>query len=576
MAAAKKKKKDVSGNPNVVIIVFLIMFILSTIGLGLWGYYAQAGQAELQQITQDQKAKAASEKNAKEFYSFLYNDLRLALGEKLTDDENTAMTVDRERFEKSSFGSSVNYEKPKKLMDELKTRLGVGENGVYRVAFAEEIKAAQDRVKDLEAKLEKSISEKKRLEKISDNYTAIQTKFNEDTKDQITKGNTDAFNEVKRNADSFTKLQLQLKEEKDKHQETADALLLLKDVQAEELRKLNKELAILKAEREEDRRLGKAGGPPGGGMAGGGGGAAGPDGAATGTFPLMLDVGGGKALWDHKVGDITRVDTDLRQVTIDRGSEHGVVVGLTFNVFANNADRAFKLLKGTIEVVKVVDQTTSIARITSLYDTRGEEIPLNLRSRTVREMDNFLREGDLLFNLFWGSRVAVAGYVSITDTFSNSPFEQKRQMDDFLHLLRRNGMQVDAYVDPVDGTLRGSISGRTRYVVLGASLVANDKDKVAVPKMEEKDMEKKDMEKNPDEQPKEPLANVDRIQAVNQAIAKMKKDAVERGLIMISAENFGYMIGYRRARSATEFVRSGFNPTVPNAGIINIEAGKRK
>ena len=75
--------------------------------------------------------------------------------------------------------------------------------------------------------------------------------------------------------------------------------------------------------------------------------------------------------------------------------------------------------------------------------------------------------------------------------------------------------------------------------------------------------------------PKEPLAGGDRVEVINRAISQMKKDATDRGLLMISAENFGHMVGFRKARSATQFVRSGFNPAVPNAGIANIEAGPR-
>ncbi len=567
-ATAKKKKKDKSGNPNVVIIVFLIMFVLSTIGLGLWGYYAQAGLTEFEPKMRTLEAKVKVEQNGREFSTYLFNSIRTAAGDKIEGQELELMKNTHDKYVAGQFSSDAKHDGAKKLLEDLEARLKIDENGAFKSTFGQELAAAQARAKDLEAKLEASVIAKQRMEKISENYTVLRDKFQDDIKDQISKYEAEAFNRVKGNADAFTKLRNQLKEEKDKHTETSDALNAVKDLHADELRRINKELAILKAERDEDKRLGK-GGPPGGAVAGGGG---------TGAFPLILDISGGTSLWDHKVGAITRVDSEIRQVTIDRGSEHGVVVGLTFNVFANNADRAFKLLKGTIEVVKVVDETTSFARITSLYDTRGEEIPLNLQSRTVRELDNFLREGDLLFNLFWGSRVAVAGNVSITGEPTNSPFEQKRQMDDFLHLLRRNGMHVDAYVDPVDGTIRGSVTGRTRYVILGTTTAGNDKDKGAAPKVDEKEMEKepaKDKEAPNEQLGKEPLANGDRVEVINRAIAQMKKDATDRGLIMISAENFGHMVGFRKARSATEFVRSRFMPGVPNAGIANVEAGPR-
>ena len=51
-----------------------------------------------------------------------------------------------------------------------------------------------------------------------------------------------------------------------------------------------------------------------------------------------------------------------------------------------------------------------MARITSLYDADGREIALNdvSRVRVLRETEAPIREGDLLFNLFWGAPVAVA------------------------------------------------------------------------------------------------------------------------------------------------------------------------
>ncbi len=80
MAVAKKKKKDKSGNPNVVIIIFLIVFVLSTIGLGLWGYYAQAGQSELEPKIRGLEARVKAEQNGKEFSTYLFNSIRTAAG----------------------------------------------------------------------------------------------------------------------------------------------------------------------------------------------------------------------------------------------------------------------------------------------------------------------------------------------------------------------------------------------------------------------------------------------------------------------------------------------------------------
>src|SRR5260370_37512189 len=125
---------------------------------------------------------------------------------------------------------------------------------------------------------------------------------------------------------------------------------------------------------------------------------------------LLLDFSLGKPLWDDPVGAITRVDPKAKEVTINIGSARGVKPDLTFNVFAPSkylATRGEKQLKGTIEVIRVLGPNTSIARITSVFTDleareRGED----------RQME--FHDGDLLYNLFWGTRVAVTGYPNVT------------------------------------------------------------------------------------------------------------------------------------------------------------------
>ena len=51
MAGLKKPaKKPGTGNPNTVLVVFLVLFILTSIGLGVWGYYGYAEQDGLKKF----------------------------------------------------------------------------------------------------------------------------------------------------------------------------------------------------------------------------------------------------------------------------------------------------------------------------------------------------------------------------------------------------------------------------------------------------------------------------------------------------------------------------------------------
>jgi hypothetical protein len=242
---------------------------------------------------------------------------------------------------------------------------------------------------------------------------------------------------------------------------------------------------------------------------------------------LLLDVSMGRPLWDDPVGVITAVDAKAREVTINLGSAKGLRPDQTFNIFAPSkylSTRAEKMLKGTVEVTRVLGPNTSVARVTAQFDP---DFPLH--------------EGDLLFNLFWGTRVAVSGYVDITQNSSDSPTEQMRQLNDFMYMLARQGIIIDAYLDLTDGETKGAITQDTRFLIQGDSL-----------RIDAKDLEAK-----------EPRA--ERAVAVNNGILRMRKEAVERGMFVISARNFATVIGYHPpgAKDLT-----AFRPRLPIAGSV--------
>ena len=56
MAGLKKSSKKDANNPNMVLVIFLILFILTNIGVGVFAYYGYDGQEKLRA-----EAKAAKE-----------------------------------------------------------------------------------------------------------------------------------------------------------------------------------------------------------------------------------------------------------------------------------------------------------------------------------------------------------------------------------------------------------------------------------------------------------------------------------------------------------------------------------
>jgi hypothetical protein len=555
MAGLKKKKKDKSGSPNVILVVFLVLFVLTSIGLGVWGYYGYAEQKTLRDERSRQKAAADSAKNTADYYSMLWRELRNAIaGEKLDADEKTALETDQAKFQAGDTGAFKNEkyrDLAKQFKEDVNKSLGLPEaNKAYdKNNFMDDLKAAQAKIKEMEGKTNAEIAKHEETKKLLAALTKEQEKAYASIKEKISKDSLAQRAKIEEKSDEFKKLAeavlaLNAKiaadgEENSKKLEEYEKVVKVKD-------RLIKEMVMEKRANE--------------GLAIGPGGA--PVGPATGSrgelFPLLLDISPGKPLWDQPVGKVIRVDLDLRQAVINVGEAHGAKPELTFNVFgANSAGRAEKQMKGTIEIIKVLDTNSSLCRITSLYDADGVEILMNLqtRGRILRETEAPMKEGDLLFNLFWGTRVAIAGYVSITGERVDNPAQQFRQMDDFMALCRRNGMVVDAYVDMRDGQIKGKINAKTRYLIRGDDLAVK---KDAAPMKKDGDVEMPEK--------KEDGGLGDRNQQINRSNFLLRNEAKERGLLLISAENFATVIGYRKARSANSVELSGFRPMLPVAG----------
>ena len=79
-------------------------------------------------------------------------------------------------------------------------------------------------------------------------------------------------------------------------------------------------------------------------------------------------------------------------------------------------------------------------------------------------------------------------------------------------------------------------------------------------------MKKDDDKEKGEAEPAKEEGGADRIELVNKSNWMLRNEAKEKGLLLISAENFANVIGYRKARSANSVELSGFRPTLPYAG----------
>jgi len=136
-------------------------------------------------------------------------------------------------------------------------------------------------------------------------------------------------------------------------------------------------------------------------------------------------------------GKIFRLDSGGRIAYLDLGAKDYIKPGLTFSIFSPGKYRLSKYddvkgdedtRKGTLEVIRVVDDRSSEARITW----------------TRNPVQDPILQGDLLYNPAWtpGQRehVAIAGIIDLTG-------DGRDNTQEFIRSLEKIGVIVDSYVD---------------------------------------------------------------------------------------------------------------------------------
>ncbi len=551
LKSPSRKKRDAS-KPGTVLIVFLVFFILLSIGLGVWGYYGYAEQDKLRNETKNAKISEKAKDDFAKLNQYMAYERSLAAGGVIdpTDIETFINTRAEALKENGLYQKEARLLEPfKKQVDVFKADLGPFDEAgrKYPTNYHEKNAALTTELQEKKTLLSTKEDE---LKALTAKFQDLQNKTEEKwatALSEIKKGNNESLKQAqdktKEMANQFElnkKLNLEIEEvKKQREQDIADMTRTVNTLKAQLLKSSADKTDVVAG-------LANTGAPSGQGQ----------------LHALLLDISRGRPLWDAPLGKIVRVDLQARQVYINLGSANGMQPETVFNVFGTGPDgRADKQLKATIEVTRVLDANSSLARITSLYDMSGQEINLSdsRQGRLGREADNALKEGDLLFNTFWGTRVAIAGNIRFAGQASDNPAEQMRILDGFRYFLSRNGITVDAYLDLNDGQIKGAITNRTRYLIRGDDLI--DPTQIGMAKKDVKQAEGDDKDA-----PKEAAAPPDRLKVINDAAAKMRLEAADKGLFVISTDNFLNVIGYRQPRNAAFVEPPGFQPSPISAG----------
>src|SRR5262249_3493580 len=365
MAVKKPVKKRDATSPNTALVLFLVFFVLLSIGLGVWGYYGYAGQKTLkEEAVNKQKDKDAAQLGER-YANAILDEVLTAQGHDIGERAKTRDTA-REDIDKN-IDALIAAEKEKKG--------AVAWEGPFKdeKTFELMIKAIRDTSADLG--YDKNT---KRYATTYRNRFAALKKENDELSGKLMvaqkelKGANDKYVELGRKADKFhEKMSGDIEKAAAEQRKLAsaqpekmdEALKMIKKTQKEKEdmeEALNQKIVKLEAQVKQmrdqynDLKEKAATGSPALVAAAK---------AMADPHALLLDISTARPLWDEPLGKIIRVDLREHQVYINLGSAKGVKPQLTFNVFGPGwYGRAEKGMKGTIEVLRVLDANSSLCR----------------------------------------------------------------------------------------------------------------------------------------------------------------------------------------------------------------------
>jgi hypothetical protein len=522
--ASRRAPASSAQSPNTVLVIFLIFFILATLLTGVLAYYGYDGQKKLKKEVEDALAREKVAKKQQEWAEFQSYLARKALGVPLAkegiDEETQWQAAIQEVSPDNVIGGKFGGEKNKGPIEELikraKQDLGWDDkNKQFLTTYTDKLAKLQEELTQARAGQAQLAADKEALKKDLERLLSKRQEFYDKLAADLKEHNEKVLTAAQERSQQFLEALKQNEALNKRLQEAKEQMEQLKRAKEKEIAGLRKELQTLKTRQSFE-------GVP----------TAAPSKPAQ-VHALLLDISQGKPLWDQPVARISRVEWTTRKIYLNKGKMEGIRPGMTFLIFGAGPDgRALGPLKGTATVEEVIGDHQAVAWLTSLYDASGVEVAMHdyLRFTRLRQNENPIREGDLLFNLAFGAHVAVLGAPGWSARQSLADLAEEQQQ--FLRLLAKQGVQVDAYLDLRDGELKGALTPATNYLIVGV-------------------------------QPPVPAKAGPESKLLRSLAAQAKAltdQAVAAGVFVISAQNFLNVIGYRPFQGAEDSTPSGFRP----------------
>jgi hypothetical protein len=409
------------------LIITLVFFILATIGLGVATYFGFAEQEKMTKDVTAAKKDADLFKKQRDWYLFQAQMYRSYMGKAQTLDGAADLATKKAQFDQGSMPSDKDKEDVTKVLKELEQQFGWNGNKpkqTYEERVAQVLADREALAKGNQGLTDNLAEAKKTIQKRDEEFKAAQDEYVANLKkykDQSTSEQDANQKAIEVARATVTTMTANQEKDKKKAKEEKDNLLA-------QIKKKDTDITALKnrVKAQEDSLEAVA--------------------VKSSEAPPSMRT-------DWK---IVKMDVRGSNPYINLGSADKVKPQLTFSIHGVGLDgRPISQPKGTLEVVNVVGDHLSRTRITSVKDANRDPI----------------LEGDVLYNPSWNptvkKHVALAGLMDLTGDGRDS-------LPEFMRNLKRQNIDIDAWLDPKDGSTHGQITVRTDFLILGESLESSE------------------------------------------------------------------------------------------------------
>jgi hypothetical protein len=497
---AARKGGSGGGDSKQGLIITLVIFVLLTIILGVTTYLGFSGESDAKKAKAEADKTKSEYEGGSEWYQFQALLYRSYLGQPLTEKETARLGDLREKFDKSGLKP-----RDKEELDPVNKLVKEGLDKTYGwdAANKKPVATADGQIKEKQQKL---ADQGKAMDELKAAFAAEQAKTAKLTKD-LAKEKEDHANALKALKDEWAKKlddnRTQLEDLQKGNKQLGDERAKVLDDKAADAKK--NQLALVQKDKEikglkdEILRLKEE------------------------ASQKQLQTSQEKATFvrletDRPRGEITLINGLGQTPFINLGFADKVRTGLRFTVHGvDNNGKAKLEAKATLEIIDILKDHQSQTRLIKVLDPGADPVLV----------------GDKLFNPAWDpnrkKHVAIAGIVDLSGA-------HKDGLAEFIRELKRQDVEVDAYLDLKEGTTKGEITRNTDYLILG-------------------------------EQPEESSLHFskDKIAQLNQETDKMTKAATHNGVPLISLREFMAVTGYPAASTGDDNLRK-LHPTLPAAG----------